>query len=89
MYKAGMKLQINGVAYEKGSEISDALLSGVNTDYLKEMGALVECEKEATPPASPKGKNADTEPKTTGGKGKKTDTEPKTAGEKEKGTDAD
>lgn len=50
MYKAGMKLQINGVAYEKGSEISDALLSGVNTDYLKEMGALVECEKEATPP---------------------------------------
>lgn len=89
MYKAGMKLQINGVAYEKDSEISDALLSGVNTDYLEEMGALVECEKEAPTPASPKGKKVDTEPKTTGGKGKKTDTEPKTAGEKEKGTDAD
>ena len=73
MYKAGMKLQINGVAYEKGSEISDALLSGVNTDYLKEMGALVECEKEATPPASPKGKKADTEPKTVRGKEKGTD----------------
>ena len=74
MYKAGMKLQINGVAYEKGSEISDALLSGVNTDYLKEMGALVECEKEATPPASPKGKKADTEPKTAGEKVKRSET---------------
>ena len=86
MYKAGMRLQIDGVVYEKDSEISNELLSGINTDHMKEMGAIVECEKEKASAASAKEKKAETEPKTAGGKGKRAGTEPKTAGEK--GTDA-
>lgn len=87
MHKAGMRLQINGVVYEKDSEISNELLSGVNTDYLKKMGALVECEKEKTSVVSSKAERTETEPKNAGEKGKKAGTGSKNAGEK--GNDAD
>lgn len=42
MYIAKMRLKINGVVYEKNSEVSDAMLKGVNVDYLKDVGAIVE-----------------------------------------------
>ena len=65
MYIAKMQLKINGVVYEKNSEVSDAMLKGVNVDYLKDVGAIVE----TVPSGQPKGK------KTTVAKGKKTETD--------------
>lgn len=53
MYIAKMRLKINGVVYEKNSEVSDAMLKGVNVDYLKDVGAIVE----TVPSEEPKGKN--------------------------------
>lgn len=54
MYISKMRLKINGVVYEKNSEVSDAMLKGVNVDYLKDVGAIVE----AAPLEQPKGKKA-------------------------------
>lgn len=54
MYIAKMQLKINGVVYEKNSEVSDAMLKGVNVDYLKDVGAIVE----TVPSEEPKGKKA-------------------------------
>lgn len=61
MYIAKMRLKINGVIYEKNSEVSDAMLKGVNVDYLKDVGAIVE----TAPSEQPKGR------KTTVTRGKK------------------
>ena len=39
MYIAKMRLKINGVIYEKDSEVSDDMLKGVNVDHLKKYGS--------------------------------------------------
>mgnify|MGYP000854385457 FL=1 len=56
MYLAKMKLKINGVIYEKDSEVSEAMLQGVDVEYLKDMGAIAEHEKK--PAGQPKSKKA-------------------------------
>ena len=56
MYISKMRLKINGVIYEKNSEVSDAMLKGVNVDYLKDVGAIVE----TAPSEQPKRKKAAT-----------------------------
>ena len=66
MYITKMRLKINGVIYEKDSEVSEAMLKGVNVDHLKDMGAIIEPK---TPQGQSKGK------KTTVAKGKKAETD--------------
>lgn len=61
MYIAKMRLKINGVIYEKDSEVSDDMLKGVNVDHLKNMGAIIE----------PKAPSEQSKKKTTVVKGKK------------------
>lgn len=56
MYIAKMKLKINGVIYEKDSEVSEAMLQGVDVEYLKDMGAIAEHEKKSA--GQPKTKKA-------------------------------
>lgn len=56
MYLAKMKLKINGVIYEKDSEVSEAMLQGVDVEYLKDMGAIAEHEKKSA--GQPKTKKA-------------------------------